>query len=212
MATDEYKLPENTHITIDENGKYCWRGTINVRDNPTMVILIAKTMGIIFGATLAISIGIGLACHMSAQDWVMMLSITVGVILVVAVISVIVTLMYLNNLDGTYSADYVMDETGVLFRPAPREQEINKEFAMGSAAFSTLAGRPALAAAGVATVNSDAVSKFKSVHRVKGIREHCCIKVSNPLLYNQVYVAPEDYDFVYRFISSHCPNAKCTEV
>ena len=212
MSSRADLLPEGTHIMVDENGKYLWRGTIEVRENPTMAILIAKTMGVVLGATVAIFIGIGIFCHFSLDDWLMMLAIGGGCILIVIGISVAVTWLYLRSLAGTYSADYVMDETGVLFRPAPREQDLNRDVATGVALLSAMAGNLGVTSASLAAMNSDAVSVFSTVRRVKGIRSHCCIKVSGLLLYNQVYVAPEDYDFVYRFISSRCPKARCVEV
>ena len=206
------QLPEGTHITVDECGKYLWRGTINPKENPTISLLIAKVMGLVFGICAVIFVGIGIFCHLTPSGWLSYLAIVGGVMLVVAVISVVCTLIYLAVIGDSYSADYAMDETGLVFHPAPREREINRNVAIGTAAVSLLAGNLGITAASIATMDSDAANTFRSVRCVKGIRRHNVIKVSQLFLYNQVYVDPVDYDFVYQFISSHCPKAKCYEV
>lgn len=42
---------------------------------------------------------------------------------------------------------------------------------------------------------------------IKGSRALQVIKVNEPLMKNQVYVEPSDYDFAFGYIVSHCPNA-----
>lgn len=205
------ELPKDTHITIDETGKYRWRGTINPSENPTIALLIAKVMGLIIGISTVIFLAIGFQCRLDGPGWLMYIGVVGGVMLIVAGIAIIATLLYLRALGESYSADYAMDETGIVFCPGPREQEINRHVAAGTAAMSAFAGKPGVAAASIATMNSDAANAFKSVRCVKGIRKHNVIKVSQLFLYNQVYVAPQDYDFVYHFIATRCPKARCYE-
>ena len=65
------------------------------------------------------------------------------------------------------------------------------------------------AGAGMLAASKNAsVSEFAKVRKVKPRRWLGVIKVNQLLERNQVYVRKEDFDFVYDFIKSHCPNAK----
>lgn len=205
-------LPANTHITVDEHGMYHWRGTIDLRKNPTMTILVAKAVGIIVGILAVIFAGIILTIDVDAASKLSAFALMVGILALVVGVSVGCYFVYVAIVGGTYSADYLMDETGLMYRPAPKEDRIAKDIAVGTAVVSALAGSFGVTAASIAATNTESASIFKSVRKVKGIRQHCCIKVTSFMLFNQVYVAPEDYDFIYGFISSHCPQAKCFEV
>ena len=51
-------------------------------------------------------------------------------------------------------------------------------------------------------------SEFRVVRKVKAVRWMHLIMVNEFLSRNQVYVEDEDFDFVYDYISKHCPKAK----
>ena len=57
-------------------------------------------------------------------------------------------------------------------------------------------------------VKTKSTSEFVHVRRVKARRRFNLIKVNQLFDKNQVYVADEDFDFVYNFIKSRCINAK----
>lgn len=204
-------LPADTRISVDERGMYAWRGTIDLRTNPTMTILIAKAVGIIVGILAVIFTTIVLTTDVDMVSKLSAFALLVGILALIVGVSVVCYLIYVAVIGGTYSSDYLMDETGLMCRPAPKEDRISKEIAIGTAVVSALAGSFGVTAASIAATNTESASVFKSVRKVKGIRKHCCIKVTSFMLFNQVYVAPQDYDFVYGFITSHCPKAKCFE-
>lgn len=204
-------LPEDTLIHQDENGTYAWRATLDLKTNQTMLILTAKIIGIIMGSLFAIFVVIAEMSSLGPEQYRMLIAICVPIAIFVAVVAILAYLGYAAAIGWTYRSDVLMDETGIICRPAPKEDSIAKGVATGAAVAAALAGSYGVTAAGIAATNTEAASKFASVRKVKGIRKQCCIKVSQPLLYNQVYVAPQDYDFVYQFISGHCPKAKCEE-
>lgn len=208
MALGADALPEGTHIVVDMDGRYRWRGTIDLRSNPTMAILVAKIMGGIVGGLFLLGIAMTLMMDGEMDYRMEALGIFAGICLLVAGLGVVGYYAYAAIVGWSYSADYLMDETGVLFRPAPKEDRVAKGAAAAAAVTSLLAGNFGVTAASIAAANTQAASVFSSVRKVRGIRRQCCIKVSQPFLYNQVYVAPEDFDFVYGFILEHCPKAR----
>ncbi len=211
QAALEAALPVGTNISVNEDGLYGWRGTVNMYENPTIGLLTAKMAAFIIGIVLAICLVIGIStCH-TVRSFVMMASICLGVCAFVAALTGVFYLIYRALLGGTYAADYLMDDTGLVFKPAPKADRISKNVAIGTAIIAALAGSYGVTAAGIAATNTEGATRFKSAHRIKGIKKHCVIKVSEWFLYNQVYVAPQDYDFVYNFIRERCPKAKCIE-
>jgi hypothetical protein len=204
-------LPANTNIAVSADGLYGWRGTVDMRENPTIGLLVVKMVGIIAGSLAVLFVCISASAGIDKRVIPMMAAILLGVCAFVALLAAVIYLIYRAALGGAYSADYLMDETGFVFRPSRKENKIAKGAAVGSAVIAAMAGSYGITAAGIAAVNTEAATRFASVYRVKGIKRHCVIKVSEPFLYNQVYVAPQDYDFVYRFICDRCPKARCVE-
>ena len=72
-----------------------------------------------------------------------------------------------------------------------------------------MAKKPTTMGAGLlAASKSRSSSEFANVRRVKTYRKRNLIKVNQLFNKNQVYVANEDFDFVYNYIKSRCINAK----
>lgn len=210
-------LPEASSIFVDDEGRYCWRGTIDLHENPTILLLIVKIMAGIMGfialvlaSFVLLDVLRGKSIY-SGDVW-MLVKIYALVLFAVTIITAIAYYGYAMFLGWSYSADYLMDETGLIFQAAPKEAKVLKDVAKATALITAMIGRYGLTAASIAGSSDKAASRFSRVFRVKGIREHQCIKVSEPFLYNQVYVTKRDYDFVYGFIRDHCPRAKCVEV
>ena len=84
-----------------------------------------------------------------------------------------------------------------------------KKLGILTALVGIAAKKPSVAGAGMLASGKNAsTSVFKSVRRVKARRRLHLIKVDQLLDKNQVYVPDEDFDFVYEFIKSRCPQAK----
>ena len=59
-----------------------------------------------------------------------------------------------------------------------------------------------------AASKSESTSEWSRVTKVKCRKKMQTIYVNSRLDHNQIYVEPEDFDFVKDFIVSHCTNAK----
>ena len=92
------------------------------------------------------------------------------------------------NYGWTYIVLFEMDETGITHLRQPRQFPKTQGFA-------------------IATHNSG-TTRFSQVRRMKRLPRWDTIKLHGRLHRNQVYVLPEDYDFVWNHIAAHCPQAK----
>jgi hypothetical protein len=102
-----------------------------------------------------------------------------------------------------------MDEKGVEHKSAPRSKKIAKRIGFFTAMAGLMAKRPGVVGAGMmAAGNSSMSSDFLFVRKVIALRKMNTIQVNERLSKNRVYVSDEDFDFVFDYISSRCPNAK----
>lgn len=211
MQNNKWVLPEDTAITLGEDGIYRWRGTTDLKKNPTTLYTILKGMGFGLGLMAAVMAVILLSDSSINRSGVpIVMGITVLVIAIALALTVLIYFIYAHFM-GTYNADYYMDETGVLFAPGAKEAAVTRAMGLAAAAAGAAAGSYGVTIAGIVAGEGMAQSVFDNVRRVKGIRKHNVIKVSQLTLYAQVYVAPQDYDFVFSFIRDHCPKAHVNE-
>ena len=205
-------LPTESAITLGEDGIYRWQGSTDLKRNPTTLYTILKGLGFSLAAVAVVML-IVLAGDSGINRsglWVVA-AISCGVIMAVLALTVLIYVIYANVMGGTYNASYFMDETGVLFVPGEKEAAVTRFAGIAAAASGAATGHFGITIAGLAAGEGTALSRFNKVRRVKGIRKHGVIKVSELMLFNQVYVAPQDYDFVFSYICEHCPKASIAE-
>ena len=76
-------------------------------------------------------------------------------------------------------------------------------------ATGALRGNPLQAGQGaLIAAHTSLSSDFSKVRSIKASPRHSTILVNEPMSKNQVYTAPEDFEFVLNFIKSHCPLVK----
>ena len=110
---------------------------------------------------------------------------------------------------GNYVVLFEMDEKEVTHIQMPRQVKKAEVVGLITALVGVMGKKPTTIGAGMlAASKSKNTSKFANVRRVKARRRLNLIKVNQLLNKNQVYVADEDFDFVYDFIKSRCTNAK----
>ena len=70
-------------------------------------------------------------------------------------------------------------------------------------------GKPGMVGLGVLAANRTSMAtSFDSVRRIIPCRRMNLIKVNERFGRNRVYVAAEDFDFVYDFLCQHCQHAR----
>ncbi len=104
---------------------------------------------------------------------------------------------------------FEMDETGVVHMQFPKTVEKAKALGMLSVLSGLASGAPGRVGQGVLIASHTTLtSSFANVKKVKPIRRFDIIKVNAPFTKNQIYVNKEDFDFVYDYIISRCPQAE----
>lgn len=202
------KVTENIYLCPD--GVYRWVYELNMLRNPVILITVFKVLGISALAVCAFVLGVdliedGRITLPASGEWKVLLLIVLGLIALIVISYLILTAIY----GWKYIVLFEMDEEKVVHIQMPKQYE--KALALGwLTAMAGLAARSiTTAGAGVLSAAKDtSTSRFEDVRTVKGVRSFHTIKVSQRLEQNQVYAAPEDYDFVWSYITERCVNAK----
>ena len=192
---------DSDNIKLCAGGKYRWIYEFSMMKNTTIFFTFLKIF-MIGGCTPALvtlfsslgreKLGAFVTC---AKVYGVIMSITVPLTFFAYLI---VAAMY----GWKYIVLFEMDNKGIVH--IQQDKQFKK--AQGVAWLATLSDRSGRGIS-VSTKNSQS-SNFRSVRIVKGIRSRNTIKLNQFLVYNQIYVENEDYDFVWEFITARCKKAK----
>ena len=205
--TFENKSYQGKEVRLCSDGKYRWVYEMNLLKNPTIFFTVLKVMMISVGIVWLFGLVIGIG-NMSLDYflfWTKLTGIMIGIFFVLTVIGILITAAVL----GKYVVLFEMDENEVTHIQMPRQVKKAEVIGLITALVGAMAKSPTTIGAGVlATAKTKSTSEFVNVRRVKARRRFNLIKVNQLFDKNQVYVADEDFDFVYNFIKSRCINAK----
>lgn len=199
-------LPEG--IYRDENGAYHWTYRMNMLKNPTVPIMFLKALGCIMaGVALFMSL-----CHLFnglpryiPDTLLMLLAVTVGL----SLLFMIVWLIMAKARGGWYVVEHMMDENRVVYLSTPEEQRKMHGWTLASFILAIAGDNMTVAANSVALAGAERFdSEYTDVREIQAVKHRDLIKVNNILQRNTIYAAPHQYDFVYKYIVSHCPDAK----
>lgn len=191
------------------DGKYRWTFKVNMYKNPTIFLLVFKIFGyIILGFWIFFNFINLLSGDLVDQFWftTKIALIMFGIFTVLCILGyLLMALIY----GGKYIVDFVMDENGVEHKQVKTQAKKAKIIGWLTILAGLAGGSRGAVSAGVASssVNSS-YSTFGKVRKVKGYRRRNLIKVNELLNKNQIYVRDDDFDFVYDYITTRCPQAK----
>ena len=205
--TLENKNYQGKEVRFCSDGKYCWAYEMHLLKNPTIFFTVLKVMMISVGIVWLFGLVIGLG-DMSLDYflfWTKLTGIMIGIFFVLTIIGVLITAAIL----GKYVVLFEMDDKEVVHIQMPRQVKKAEVIGLITALVGVMAKNPTTMGAGLlAASKSRSSSEFANVRRVKAYRKRNLIKVNQLFNKNQVYVADEDFDFVYNYIKSRCINAK----
>lgn len=198
-------------VTLCADGKYRWYYEFPMMKNPVILFTVIKVLLIAAFApgliTFFASIrrGFGEAFKAFAAAFF----ISAGIMCVLSVIAyIILAAMY----GWKYIVLFEMDDEGVIHAQQDKQFKQNQAVAWLTALAGAASGKMTVAGAGLlAGSKSSTTSVFENVETVIGLRSKNTIKVNQLFARNQVYVLPEDYDFVWEYITSRCKKAKIKE-
>lgn len=195
------------HPTLGADGKYRWRYDLHLLRNWSVLIDVAKVMGL----SLAITIAIILLIVACSGD--MSLGQTAAfcgqLLLIMGAIFLVLTplgyLIYAWLMGWKYQVLFTMDAQELIHEQEPAQARKAAKIGSLTAAAGAIAGRPGVVGTGTMTSTRFATTTtLAHVRRVVPCRRMNMIKVNQRLSKNRVYVLDEDFDFVYRFLLSHC--------
>ncbi len=201
----EQRISDN--ITLGADGKYRWTYEMSLFKNPTIFFLIWK---IFFFVILGIC-AFMLLLNVIQGDFDLIPGTLKFLAYAVPGMTVLAALgygLYAAIMGGKYIVDFEMDDEGVLHSQTPTQAKKAKKIGEITAVAGALSGRLSTVGAGMGAQRTEMYSEFARVKKIKAFPSRNIIKVNATLDHNQVFAAAEDFDFVYRFIADHCPNAK----
>ena len=205
-ADSSYRGPE---VRRCSDGKYRWVYELNMITNPVIFLTVFK---IFFWIVFIGWMVFGFFLYIIHGDWKGFLDMSKAMLIVLAGIAVL-TFIGVVIVSALYGGRYVvlfeMDDKQISHIQVSDQYKKAKKLGILTALVGIAAKKPSVAGAGMLASGKNAsTSVFKSVRRVKARRRLHLIKVDQLLDKNQVYVPDEDFDFVYEFIKSRCPQAK----
>ncbi|WP_022766138.1 hypothetical protein [Butyrivibrio sp. XPD2006] len=203
------KITENIYACPD--GKYRWIYELNMLTNPIILLTIWKLFFILILIQLLFSFLIELF-EGNAAGWFTDYLLSPGVLIVPGIMFVLSIIAYLI-VAAIYGWKYIvlfeMDDKGI------DHIQMQKQFekAQGLAWLTAMAGFATnnftTAGAGVlAGSKSTSSSTFANVKKLISQKGLHCIRANELLEKNQIYVADEDYEFVWDYMAARCTNAK----
>ena len=199
-------LPEG--IFRDSNGAFHWQYELNMITNPVILFLIIKLFfGVCFGVGLMMALMMIIVDGDFEDAMKTLLIVTFGIGGLMVVIGVIAYFIIVAIKGGKYTVVHTMDETSVQHLQTPAEKDQSKKMRTLLFVMGMLSDSPS--AVGLSMGARDEMeSEYKDVKKVIASRRQDLIKVNNVLQHNHIYAYPHQYEFVFNFIASHCPNAK----
>lgn len=194
-------------VLKDSSGTYRWIYEMPMLKNMFLLFEVWKVLAM---AVAAVFVLMGLINVISGNGLDGAIGAAEMALLVLAILFVLSVPAYYivtkaNN--GKYTVLFEMNEEGIdhiqIKTDKARALELLTLYVGGIAKSQTASASAALSASG-----GSLHSAFSKVRKVKAYPEKNLIKVNGKLIHNQVYVGDEDFDFVYKFITEHCPNAK----
>lgn len=200
METKDYR---GSDVRLCTDGKYRWVYEMGMFTNPTIFWTVLKVLGGVW-----IAIWIVEVLVRGFEDFLPSLKMFAIVMAVIVVISFLGYLVVAIMYGGKYVVLFEMDEKEVCHIQMPRQYKKAQVMGWITAMAGLSSGSLSTAGAGMlAASKSSSTSVLANVRKVKAYRRRHLIKVNQLLNKNQVYASDADFDFVYNFLKSHCPNA-----
>ena len=197
------------HIYLCGDGIYRWYYSVPMLKNPVILISVLKVMGLSFLIVYLMTILMGLGDMIRYPEWGVFWDLTKGFLILALVFLGITILAYLI-VAACYGWEYIvlfeMDEDKVVHIVTPRQFKKAQALAWLTVLAGLAGGRLTTVGAGMLSASrSSSSSYFAAVAHVIPRRRWQVIKVNHRLNRNQVYAAPEDYDFVLNYILERVP-------
>ena len=195
-------------IKLCPDGKYRWYYEYPMLKNPVILFTIWKVMMIaaLFPAQLVLLSELSDGFMQALKQFLAVYGIALGAVLVLSCIGYFITAAIYGF---KYMVLFEMDDEGIAHSQKSRQFKMAQALAWFEIAAGAASANPGASGRGIlAGTKYCMISDFKNVQTVIGIRKRNTIKLNQSFAKNQIYVNPEDYDFVWDYITSRCVKAK----
>ena len=192
-----------------DDGSYRWVYEFNMLKNPIILLTVLKIflfvlvgMWVIFGLFRIGRDGFVGAFVAQTKELLIPAAILLG-------LSIAAYIILACIYGWKYCVLFEMNETGI--RHIQMEKQYKKAQAIGwlTAMAGAAAGKPGASGTGLlAATKNEQATEFSKVKRMRVLKTFHTIKLDGLLNHNQIYVEPEDYDFVLEYISKRIPKSK----
>lgn len=206
VLTQDPSLPEG--IFRDDSGTYHWVYHLDMLRNPVLLLVLLKIMLYICG-------GIGLAIFLltwlnhntfaEAAKGFAIVFFGIGGFL--ALITCFSYWIVIKMHGGSYMVEHLMTEDRIEHLQTQEEREQSRKLEAFVFVLGMLSDDPG--AMGLAMgAQEEMTSRYADVKKIAAARKHDLIKVNNVLQHNHIYAYPHQYEFVWSYLTEHCPGAK----
>ena len=199
-----------THPVLCPDGKYRWVYDVPMLKNPSILFDVYWVLVISFGIVYLFVMLIG-GCT-GNLSWKITWGMTKTFVLLSAFMFVLGWVAYFFvawYYGWKYSILFIMDEKEVVHEQLKSTQHKARAIGKLTALAGVASGKPGMVGLGILAANRTSMTTtYDSVRRVIPRRRMNLIKVNGLLTRNRVFVADEDFDFVYEFLLQHCHNQK----
>ena len=224
----DYEFP--SRVTLFEDGIYRWSYDMDMKHNLFMLKKILKVICAIFIIPLVVSLvsyihryfeirGIPNAemrarvlAHEMGNIFNSFFGICLLLFIGMIVLTLIVYLIAAQVMHWNYHLRFAMDEEIAALIHSEKASNMMHASAMISGAVGAASGHPGKGLSQMLAINAGIASAVTAFRDVAGVKPHPKEDVIDLRLkgfgYNQIYVPPEDFEFVKDFILAHCSRKK----
>lgn len=208
--TPKPEIKYDYRVKLYEDGKYHWMYELQLLKNPSVLFDVYKALGVTLGIVGCFFFLVQACSDGFRMDgFVIVLKIMGAMVGIMAVLGIFGYLLYAAIMGWKYTVLFTMDEKGLVHEQTTHAKKKVERIGTLTILSGAASGNPGTVGTGMLAANRTTMtSDFSSVKKVKAIRWMNTINVNELFGKNRVYVSDEDFDFVYNYISSHCPNAK----
>lgn len=196
-------------VTLCPDGKYRWVYEYPMLRNPILFFTMLKIFCLCALAPALVVFLSDIGRNGFVESFVTTAKVYLLVAAIMAVLTFIGYLIVAAGYGWKYVVVFVMDENGI--DHIQQQKQLKKAQVIGivTALAGAHAGNPGRVGQGMLVASHGSLSSnFSVVKKIKGYPHSNVIKVNSLFSKNQIYMLDEDYDFVWEYITSRCPNAK----
>ena len=205
-----YNDIKSTRPVLCPDGKYRWVYDVPMLKNLSILFEVFWVLGVSFGIVWLFVLLLG-GCESNfrlSELW----DITRGFLILIAVFLVLgcVAYFFVSWYYGwKYSILFIMDEKEVVHKQLPGTEGKARAIGKLTALVGVAGGKPGMMGMGILAATRTSMStSYSSVRRIIPCRRQHLIRMRERFSRNMVFVGDEDFDFVYQYLSDHCPNAR----